>query len=194
MSQTVSIWTRRAGLAAAMLVAAGSAVAEGPRYTFGEIGYSQVDFDNFNKDAEMFGANGSFAISDRVYLIASYAEGSIDGTDVDLKAAEAGAGMHFPLNGTIDFIVDASYVWNEVDANGFDAQDEDGYGVRAGLRAMLTPQFELNGGGTYVDVTEDDTALYVGGVYNFTDVFALSGDVSVGDNATAYGVGMHMYF
>ena len=55
---------------------------------------------------------------------------------------------------------------------------------------MLTPQFELNGGGTYVDVTDDDTALYVGGVYNFTDMFALSGDVSVGDNATAYGVGM----
>ena len=65
MSQTVSIWTRRAGLAAAMLVVAGSAVAEGPRYTFGEIGYSQVDFDNFNEDAEMFGANGSLAISDR---------------------------------------------------------------------------------------------------------------------------------
>ncbi len=79
MSQKVSIWTRRAGLAAAMLVVAGSAVAEGPRYTFGEIGYSQVDFDNFNEDAQMFGANGSFAISDRLYLIASYADGSIDG-------------------------------------------------------------------------------------------------------------------
>ena len=102
--------------------------------------------------------------------------------------------MHFPLSGTIDFIVDASYVWTEVDANGFDAQDDDGYGMRAGLRAMLTPQFELNGGGTYVDVVDDDTALYVGGVYNFTDILAISGDVSVGDNATAYGVGMHLYF
>ena len=63
MSQKVSMWTRRAGLVAAMLVA-GSAVAnEGPRYTFGEIGYSQVDFDNFSEDAEMFGANGSPAAS-----------------------------------------------------------------------------------------------------------------------------------
>ncbi len=45
------------------------------------LGYAQVDFDNFNEDAQMFGANGSLAISDRLYLIASYADGSIDGTD-----------------------------------------------------------------------------------------------------------------
>jgi hypothetical protein len=31
-------------------------------------------------------------------------------------------------------------------------------------------------------------------VFNFTDMFALTGNVSVGDNATAYGIGLRMYF
>ncbi len=76
----------------------------------------------------------------------------------------------------------------------FNSQDDDGYAIRAGIRAMLTPQFELNGGGSYVDVSDDDTALYVGAVYSFTDMFAVTGNVSVGDNATAYGVGLRLYF
>ena len=196
MSNKISIWTRRAGLAAAALLAASAFASEGPRYTFGEVGYSQVDFDNFNEDADVFGVGGSLAVSDQVYLIAGYSYGNVDvsGLDIDLNTAQVGAGLHFPLNSTVDFIVDASYVWAEVEADNFDSQDDDGYALRAGLRAMLTPQFELNGGGTYADVSDDDTALYVGAVYNFTDMFAATANISAGDNATAYGIGMRLYF
>ena len=196
MDQKSKRWIRPAGLVAAMLFAGSAAASEGPRYTYGELGYARVDFDNFNEDADLFGANGSLAVSDQIYLIASYSDGSIDGNgfDIDLKQAEAGAGLHFPLNSKVDFTADASYVWAEVDADGFNSQDDDGYAIRAGIRAMLTPQFELNGGGSYVDVSDDDTALYVGAVYNFTDMFAVTGNVSVGDNATAYGVGLRLYF
>jgi|APFre7841882724_1041349.scaffolds.fasta_scaffold80283_2 hypothetical protein len=196
MNMKTSIWARRAGFVAAVLVAGSAVASEGPRYTYGELGYAQIDFDGFNEDADVFGADGSLAVSDRVFLIASYSQGTIDasGFDVDLTTAAVGAGMHFPLNETIDFVADAAYVWAEVDADSFDAQDDDGFALSAGLRAMLTPQFELNGGGTYVDVSDDDTALYVGAVYNFTDMFAVTGNVSVGDNATAYGVGARLYF
>jgi hypothetical protein len=179
-----------------MLLAGSAAAREGPRYTYGELGYARVDFDNFSEDADLFGANGSLAVSDQIYLIAAYSDGSIDGNgfDIDLKQAEAGVGLHFPLNSKVDFTADASYVWAEVDAHRFNSQDDDGYAIRAGIRAMLTPQFELNGGGSYVDVSDDNTALYVGAVYNFTDMFAMTGNVSVGDNATAYGVGLRLYF
>ncbi len=196
MSKKVSIGSQRAGLAAAVLLAGSALASEGPRYTYGELGYSQVDFDNFNEDADVFGAGGSLAVSDRIYLIASYSYGNVDvsGFDIDLNTAQVGAGLHFPLNSTVDFIVDASYVWAEIEADGFDSQDDDGYALRAGLRAMLTPQFELNGGGSYADVSDDDTALYVGAVYNFTDMFAVTGNISAGDNATAYGIGARFYF
>jgi len=196
MDQKIKRWTRRAGLVAAMLLAGSAAASEGPRYTYGELGYARIDFDNFNEDADVFGANGSLAVSDQIYLIAAYSDGNIDasGFDIDLKQAEAGVGLHFPLNSKVDFTADAAYVWAEVDADGFNSQDDDGYALRAGIRAVLTPQFELNGGGSYVDVSDDDTALYVGAVFNFTDMFALTGNVSVGDNATAYGIGLRMYF
>jgi len=196
MRKEVLIWIRRAGFAAAMVLAGSAAASEGPRYTYGELGYSQIDFDNFSEDADVVSADGSLAVSDLIYLIASYSYGTIDasGFDVDLTTVNAGAGLHFPLNQTIDFVADLSYIWAEIDADNFSSQDDDGFGLRAGLRAMLTPQFELNGGGTYVDVSDDETALYVGAVYNFTDMFAVTGNVTVGDNATSYGIGMRLYF
>jgi len=193
----ITTWTRHAGFVAAALLAGSAVAAEGPRYTYGEIGYSRVDFDNFSDDADVFGLGGSLAVSDRVHLIASYSNGTIDTSNIniDLETAEVGAGINYPLNNTVDFVADAAYVWAKADANhGFGSQDDDGYALSVGLRAMLTPQFELNGGGTYADVSDDNTALYVGAVYNFTNMIAMTGNVSIGDNATAYGVGLRLYF
>src|SRR5689334_1940508 len=112
---TVTTTLRRAGLVGATLIAASAALpasaSEGPRYTYGEIGYARIDFDNFDEDADAVGANGSFALNDRVYLLASYSRASIDdsGFDVDIDTAEAGAGMHFPLNSRVDLIAEAAY-------------------------------------------------------------------------------------
>jgi hypothetical protein len=191
-----TLWARRAGFVAAALLAGSAAAGEGPRYTYGELGYSRVDFDNFSEDADLFNASGSLAVTDRVHLIAGYSNGSIDGSgvNVDLESATIGAGVNFPLNEKIDLVADAAYAWAKVDANNFGSDSDDGYALNVGLRAMLTPQFELNGGGTYVDISDDNTAAYVGAVYNFTDMFALSGNISVGDNATAYSAGLRLYF
>ncbi len=190
------LWARCAGVVAAALLAGSAVAADGPRYTYGEIGYSNVDFDNFSEDAELFNAAGSLAVTDRVHLIAGYSNGSIDASNVnvDLESATIGAGLNFPLNPTVDLVADLAYAWAKVDANNFGSEDDDGYAVNVGLRAMLTPQFELNGGGTYVDISDDNTALYVGAAFNFTHMFALTGNVSVGDNATAYSVGVRLYF
>jgi Outer membrane protein beta-barrel domain len=185
---------------AAAVLAVGLAVpalAEGPRYTYGELGYQRVDIDNYSGDGDFGFAGGSIGLNDRLYLFGSYSDGSVDGpgnSDVDITTAAAGLGVHFPLNDTVDFVVDGAYVWSEVDSDFFNSQDEDGYAVRAGLRAMLTPKFELNGGASYVDVTDDDTSAFVGAVYNFTDVFAVTGGADIGDNATTYSVGLRLYF
>ena len=197
MTKHTSKWTRRAGFVAAALLAGSAAAAEGPRYTYGEIGYSVIDFDNFSDDADVYSADGSLALTDRLHLIAGYLNGSVDTSNVniDLEGAQGGLGMHFPLNETVDFVADVAYVWEKVDANrGFGSNDEDGYAVNVGLRAMLTPEFEVNGGGSYADVSDDDTALNLGVVYNFNRMFAITGNVSVGDNATAYGAGLRLYF
>jgi hypothetical protein len=186
---------------AALVVAAFSLpafAAEGPRYTYGELGYQRVDFDNFSENEDAGYLNGSLALDDRLFLVADGSYGTIDtsGTNIDVTTLDAGLGFHIPLNQKVDFVAQVAYVWWKVDAGRFGHDDEDGIGLRGGLRAMVTPKLELNGGASYVDLSggDDNTSAYFGAVYNFTEVFAVTGNVDVGDNATTYGVGVRMYF
>jgi Outer membrane protein beta-barrel domain len=196
MTRKTTVWTRGASVVAAALFAGSVLADEGPRYTYAEAGYSVLDIDDFDEDGDIFSVGGSLAVHEKVHLFAAYSDGSIDGSgfDIDITNVEVGGGLNLPLSNTVDLVLDAAYVWAELDADNFDSVDDDGFALRAGLRAMLTPKFELNGGGTYVDVSDDDTALYVGAVYNFTDMFAMTGGASIGDNATSYGVGLRLYF
>ena len=59
---------------------------------------------------------------------------------------------------------------------------------------MLTPKFELNGGATYTDVSSSESAGFVGAVYNFTDMFAVTLGASIGQDATTYGTSVRLYF
>lgn len=200
MRLNTAVLFRGAGVVAAMLLTGSVLAGEGPRYTYVEAGYSRLDFDNLDNDGDFFNGGGSLAVHKNVHLFADYAAGSVDvsNNDVDVTNVQAGVGLNVPLSNTVDFIFDVAYLWTELEF-GNNSVDDDGYGLRAGVRAMLTPKFELNGGGTYADYSdsdndEDNTALYVGGVYNFTDMFAMTGGVSVGDNVTSYGVGVRLYF
>jgi hypothetical protein len=198
MPTRVAHWIRPSGFVAAALFAAHAAAAsEGPRYTYAEADYARVDFDNFSDDANVFAANGSFGVTDMLYLVGGYAYGTIDtsGPDVDLQNFDAGLGLHLPLDSKVDFIAEVAYAWAKVHVQHFGSEDDDGAAFKAGIRAMLTPDFELNAGGTYVDISgNDSTAGYVGAVYNFDPMFALTGTISVGDDATSYGIGLRFYF
>jgi hypothetical protein len=191
---------RLTGLAALLvaMLSLPALAAEGPRYTYGELGYQRVDFDNFSEDEDAGYLNGSLALDDRLFLVADGSYGTIDasGTNIDITTLDAGLGFHIPLNPKVDFVAQVAYVWWKVDAGNFGDDDNDGVGLRGGLRAMVTPKLELNGGAEYVDLSggDDNTSAYFGAVYNFTEVLAVSGKVDVGDNLTTYGVGIRMYF
>ncbi|MBX3705761.1 MAG: hypothetical protein KF911_03925 [Pseudomonadales bacterium] len=82
--------------------------------------------------------------------------------------------------------------WVRVEVGPF---EENGVGLFGGVRAMLSPQFELNGGMGYVDIDDsDETSLDLGMVYNVTDMFAVSAGASIGDESTSYGIGLRLYF
>lgn len=201
MRLKTSVWARVAGFAAATLLTAPVLADDGPRYTYGEIGYSRVDFDDLNEDGDFFDADLSLAVHDMIHLFAGYSTGSVDvaNFDVDVTNVAAGVGLNVPLSNTIDFVFDVAYLWIEFDAGngGNNSIDEDGYGLSAGVRAMLTPRFEMNGGVSYASYSDsdsdDDTALNVGMVYNFTDMFALTAGAAIGDNVTSYGAGLRLY-
>jgi hypothetical protein len=200
MRLKTSVWAQGTGLLAAAWFAGGALAAEEPRYTYAQIAYANVDFDDLNNDGDFVNAGASLAVHDKVHVFADYAAGSVDVSnfDVDVTNLDAGIGIDLPLSPTVDVVVDIAYLWTEFDAGngGNNSVDENGFGARAGVRAMVAPNFELNGGVSYADYedSDDDTALFGGLVYNFTDAVAVMAGASVGDNITTYELGVRVYF
>lgn len=177
----------------------GAAIADnGPNYNYGEIGYTRIDIDDFDADGDLFGVSGSVALTDLFHLFGSYDDGEVDGDfsrEIDATQMEVGAGVNYALSDTVDLVGRISWVSVELDAGGFGDVDDDGLGLAGGVRAMITPQFELNGGISYVDIEDsDDTTLAIGGVYSFTDLLAVTAGAGFGDDANSYSIGLRLYF
>ncbi len=186
-----------AGVLAGVMLANAAMADDGPQYTFAEVGYDWIDFDDLDADGDGFRINGSIAATEMVHLFASYQDGEIDAgiVDLDLSRMRLGAGVNIELSPTVDLVATAAWVRYDLDANAFGSDTEDGYALGVGVRAMVAPQFELNAGVNYEDVSdEDDTSLSVGAVYSFTDMFAVTAGASFGDNVTEYGIGARLYF
>jgi len=194
-----SIQLKRVGVIASsvfagVLVANAAAADEGPNYTFIEAGYVHVEIDDFDADGEALALQGSVAVTDMFHLIGGYQDGTIDGPfgiDVDVSTLELGGGMNFALSPTVDFVGQVAWLSTEVDVSGLGDVDDDGYGLGAGIRAMISPRFEVGAGVNYADIADDGQTTFGGEVlYHFTDMFAVTGGVTVGEDSTSYGVGV----
>jgi hypothetical protein len=187
------------GLAAAGLLAAGTAMAEGPDYTYAQLGYINVDVDDVDVDGDGFSLAGSVAITDLFHLFGSYDDGELDSgpVDVDLSRLRLGGGLNFAITPTTDLVGTLYYVNYELDGPGPGDVDEDGFGITGGIRSMVTPALELNGAIRYEDLggdVDDETSLLVGGVYSFTPAVAAYASAEFGDDITEFGVGIRVYF
>lgn len=194
---------------AALLVtgAMTSAHAEGPRYTYLELGYVNIELDDpgflgEDPDGDGFAFGGSVAVADMVHLFAGYTDSELDFStpfgkvDVDYRTLSLGVGLNYAIASNIDLVGRLAYVNAEAKALG-EKVDEDGYGISGGVRAMVTEQFELNGFVNYVDLGSDvgdDTSVSIGGLYNFTDLFAVGLGGEFGSDVRVITVGVRFYF
>jgi hypothetical protein len=190
-------WCKRAGLflGASLVSTACLAADQGPKWTYVEANYTRIDFDDFDADGDLFGVAGSLALTDLFHIFASYDDGEIESdgpssADADYNELTVGLGINYPVNDTVDLVGQVG--WMRAEVENF---DEDGAMLFGGVRAMVTPQLELNGGVAYVDIDDfDDTALRIGLVYSFTDMFAVRAGASFGDEVTRFGIGARLYF
>ncbi len=198
MKQFPRSGARLAALLCAGMMAGVCMADSGPRYTYGEFGYTRLDIEDFDADGDMLGINGSFAVADQFHIFASYDDGEVDpdfGPEIDVTLLEIGGGINYAISDTVDLVGRLSWVSAELDAGGFGDVDDDGLGLFGGMRAMMNLQLELNGGISYTDIEDNDEAsLDIGAVYNFTEVFAVTADASFGDDLSTYGIGLRMYF
>lgn len=164
-------------LASALLLSLGTVqAAESPRWDSASISYQSVDIDGDKLTG--FAISGSKLLGDDFFVAGSYGNASddIDGVEVDFNTLSVGLGYRYSISQNTDFFGVASYEDWEVEASyqGFSASvSENGYGLKIGVRSMISEKIELSGTLQYVDIADEtETAFGVSALYNFTEQFS----------------------
>ena len=176
-----------------------NAFAASPSYDFVKAGYVQADIEDAGDfEPNGFQIQGFKSLNENVYLTGRYGQLSEDvsGVDIDLDYASAGIGYRYGLTANTDFFgeVTYEYVNLDVELDGISGEDDNGYGVSAGIRSMLTEQFELRGAIRYIDIEEDDTAFEIGADYFFTPQFSFGATYVIADDVDLLGVSARYTF
>ena len=173
--------------------------ADGFNYNSVTATYGQIDFDDLSGvDTDLFGIEGSFAVSESFHVFAGYSVGEIEDSvsSVDMDQWNVGLGYNTSLSDRVDLVVGLSYEYIELSAANQISIDDNGIGLSVGLRMAATEKLEVDAGISYVDFSDggDNTAFGGGVLYNFTESFALGASISFDDDATGYNVGGRFYF
>lgn len=178
-----------------------AAQAEGLSYNYVEGRYVNTDIDDVDVDVDGYDINASGLIAPNFFLFGSYGQQeteSINNGKLEYTTGTFGLGWRMPLNNQVDLVAKGGLLYGEIDgkgsASGLD-DDDTGFLLNGGVRALLMPNFEVNGGVTYADVLDDDeTTLDVGAVFSFTPAFAAVAGASFGSDANAYSAGLRFNF
>jgi len=156
----------------------------------------EIDSDraNVNVDGDGFEIGGSFELNDKFFLLGKWQEQNLD-FGVDGRALELGAGLHHPLNETLDFVATLSYIDAEVEVGNFSA-DDDGLGVGAGIRARVAESFEIDAGLKLIDFDDSgsETGFSFGGRWYFADTMAITARADYADNVDTLSIGFRAEF
>lgn len=191
-------------LASALLMTSAFA-AEGPRYTYVQAGYVDLEIDGDggfggDLDGDGFSIGGSLAVTDMFHLFTEYADIDLDldnsSIGADYSVFAIGGGINYAMSDTVDLVGRLSYLDAEVEVDTFGSADESGYGIFAGARAMMSPAWEVNGGLEYSDLGDgiDGTTFSLGTLYSFTEIFAVGAGIAFGDDTTSFTLGARLYF
>jgi Outer membrane protein beta-barrel domain len=184
-------------LAAAVTIAAPVTVlADGPSYNDLYAGYSKSSI-NLLSGGKGYTFGGSYEFYPSWFFALDYGHNSYNGgyqTGGFFTASYTlTVGAHLPITDSMDFVATAAYAndhWKQGPSEnlfpGFTVATSDtrsGYNIAIGVRAMVLDQLELNAFLSHNDVglishdhDVSETVGTVGGVYNFTDQFAVSLD------------------
>jgi len=185
----------RSSLVLLSLALSASASAKEFDYNYFSLSYGNIEFDDVNVDGDGFGLAGSYAINEDFHVFAGYQAAGLD-FGIDVSTLGAGIGYHTSLTPVVDLVASVSYQYIDFDAPGPGDADDNGLGLGVGLRFAASEEIELNAGISYVDFSDsgDDTSFGVGGLYSFTDAFALGLAAEWSDDVTSYTLTGRFYF
>jgi hypothetical protein len=181
MGMEIKMKTTLLSSALLLSVAATSALAA-PKWdqvtaTYSSFEVGVVDFGGF-------GVSGTKLITPNLFIAGGLATTSEDDTVLDTTFNELslGLGYRHALNNTTDVYGVISFEDLEAETD-FGSDSENGYGLKAGIRSMVTPKVELAGEIAYVDIEDiDDVTFSISGEYFFTNQFSAGIGYSSGLN------------
>ncbi|RVU84271.1 porin family protein [Leucothrix sargassi] len=144
-----------------------------------------IDFDGFKVDFTGFGLSGTKLVTPNLFVEGSLSTVSEDETGDELLSfneLSLGLGYRHSISATTDIFGVVSYEDAEVEAED-ETASESGYGLKAGIRSMVSPKVELAAEVKYVDIEDVDNATFaVSGDYFFTPQFSVGASYSTGLN------------
>jgi hypothetical protein len=180
-------------LAAMALLTPFSGNAESFGYSFVDfavIPEAEIESGNFDVDGDGFQLRGSLAVYENYFALVEIQDLEFD-NDIDLTRWTIGAGGHWPINASLDFVARGGITRLDIDAGRFD-DDDVGFFLGGRVRAQIIPKVEIEGG---VDLTtaevggfEDEIVLVGEGRYHFNDQFSVGGLLNLGDDSSQIGV------
>jgi opacity protein-like surface antigen len=212
-----------AGLAIGTIQAAQA--ADDLDYTYLEIKGIVIDIDDFQDDtADLteryddgsgFALEGSFQLTDLIFLFGRYSDTNSDATvetdDIfvpgnrDVTRLDLGVGFAVELSDSTDFVTRAAYTDIDLgefeigvssDLDTLDEDSSDGFTVDAGIRSQLTDRMEGSIGLRYLTIDSDDprrdddnTSVYGSLLFELGDYWDIDLTADVGDSVRYYSLG-----
>ena len=187
-------------LIAALPFAAANA-QDRPNYNYAQGGYTSLDGDDDIK-ADGYSLEGSVAVAPNWHIFAGTQQLEDKDYDIGVDEWKLGVGFNHAISANTDFVARAAYQKLKTDdiyvgglqlANGADL---DGYGVEAGVRSNLAPNFEGYAMAGYEEYSDNDgyegpSGAYgrLGGQVKFNPSWGVFGDVKFSDGDTVWSVG-----
>lgn len=158
------------------------------RYDFLDLNlaFGEVDTVGDDVDFSAIGIGGSWGFHDNFALFASLGAGEIDAFgDIDTTELSFGINPHFAINEKIDIVIPVALLWADLDGRGF-SDDDTGYSIGIGLRALLSPAWELGVGVQHVDIFDGDEQTISANIrWHLNHLFSLGLGGDFGDDASA---------
>jgi len=173
-------------------IAAGQ--GKGFDYSFIELSYSNAEYDNQNTDGDGLGIGASFAVSNNLHIFGGY-KGTDVGSSLDASGWKAGGGINMPISKLLDVVVQGFYQTTKIGLPNGGSVDNDGLGLRAGVRVGANQWIELFGGLTYADLDSgNETTLDAGFLFNLSDAFAVGVSGAWDDEFSIWSINGRLYF
>ena len=177
------------------LLAQGIAFAQNAGQQAANLDYSYlelrfVDVDSNGGDGLRFG--GSYDLGNNWLIVGGLT--SLDfNNNVDTTSFEIGAGYVWRYNQDFDIVGTLRIVNAEIDTP-VQSVDDTGFAFSAGLRGLLTPEFEIRGSVNHINIDDSDTYLELAGDYYFSRRVAAGLSLEFAGDVDVFTIGARWFF